>query len=338
MSTPSGASRPVSEHVLQAAIEWQLCMGSGEATEGDHGKLQTWLDEHADHRRAWAQLGALDAELLPARGPRVRSLLVQPPRDGLKKASGLLAVLAALGLVAFSVDAYQPLSGLLADHRTATGQQQTLVLPDKTLLHINTRSAVDVAFDARQRAIILREGEVFVETSHANPAEKRPFVVLTRDGSLRPLGTRFNVRTRKEGTELVVTEAAVAARPGHCEAAVDVPCAEEKVVIQGQSLDVRTDGLGRVQAALPEVDAWRDGMLVVENRPLAEVAAEIARYRPGRISVDPRIAHLRVTGTAPLADTDFALASLTAALPVKVEYRTAWWVRLVPAADTTSKK
>jgi transmembrane sensor len=233
-----------------------------------------------------------------------------------------------------------------ADHRTATGERRTIVLPDQTVLHLNTRSAVDVVFSQDQRTIHLRAGEVAVETSHADPAERRPFVVLTEDGSLRALGTRFTVRRWPQAhaagsdgaqgrgapaTEVAVTQSAVAARPATCAAAAFEPCSAERIVPAGQG--ARLEG-GRVDpwAAPPDADAWKDGMLVVDNQPLGEVVAMLARHRVGRLGVDPRVAGLRVTGTLPLADTDQALLALTAAVPVEVVWTTRWWVTLKPRA------
>ena len=76
----------------------------------------------------------------------------------------------------------------------------------------------------------------------------------------------------------------------------------------------------------------KDGMLVVNNQPLGEVVAMLARHRVGHLGVDPRVAGLRVTGTLPLADTDQALLALTAAVPVEVVWTTRWWVMLKPRA------
>ncbi len=177
---------------------------------------------------------------------------------------------------------------------------------------------------------MLRDGEIYVETAHGHPADPRPFIVSTPQGSLRALGTRFMVRRIDEGTVLTVTEASVAARPASCAPAPDVPCAAERIVRAGESVLLRDGGLSAIRTAAPEADAWKDGMLVVENRPLAEVAAEIARYRSGTVRVDPQVAGLRVTGTVPLNDTDAALSALTAALPVQVVYRTRWWVTVAP--------
>ena len=54
------------------------------------------------------------------------------------------------------------------------------------------------------------------------------------------------------------------------------------------------------------------------------------RYRHGVIRCDPRVADLIVSGVCPLADTDRILASLAAALPLRVSRYTGYWVVVEP--------
>jgi len=338
----------VSSAVLEAAIDWQLRLAptrDGAATPADLQALADWLAAHPDHARAWRQLGDIDAQFArpgdPTLGPATRAALLQHRRPA-RAAGAVLGLALAVACGVMVLDRFQPVGQLLADHRTATGERRTLVLPDQTVLHLNTRSAVDVVFTQDQRAIRLRAGEVAVETSHADPAEQRPFVVLTEDGSLRALGTRFTVSRWPHGgdsmhadpasTEVAVTQSAVAARPAGCAVAAPEPCTAERIVPAGQGARLVN---GRVEplATMPDADAWKDGMLVVDNQPLGDVVATLARYRAGRLSVDPRVAGLRVTGTLPLADTDQALLALTAAVPVEVVSATRWWVTLAPRSD-----
>ncbi len=336
---------PVPPAVLDAAIAWQLRWGESACTPADTQALNDWLAAHPDHARAWRQLGEIHQQLWAVAGPSARVAVLRrtrAPAHGARTALGVLAISCAVAML----NDFQPVGQLLADHRTATGERRTIVLPDQTVLHLNTRSAVDVVYSKDQRAIHLRTGEVAVETSHADPAEQRPLVVLTEDGSLRALGTRFVVRRWPLGhapgsdgaqggaaprTEVAVTQSAVAARPATCAVSASEPCAAERIVPTGQGARLAN---GRVDpwAAPPDVDAWKDGMLVVDNQPLDEVVATLARYRVGHLGVDPRVAGLRVTGALPLADTDQALMALTAAVPVDVVWTTRWWVTLKPRA------
>lgn len=343
--------RPVPPAVLDAAIDWQLWLAPARdetAAPTDRQALADWLAAHPDHARAWRQLGEIDAQFTRAGGAAVglatrAALLNRRQRRPVRAAGAVLGLALAVACGVLLLDRFQPVGHLLADHRTATGERRIIVLPDQTVLHLNTRSAVDVEFTQDQRAIRLLEGEVAVETRHADPFEQRPFVVTTEDGSLRALGTRFTVRrwpqtdaerdTGQVGTEVAVTQSAVAARPAACAVAAHKPCAAERIVPAGQGVRLVSGRVEPLTTIVPDADAWKDGMLVVDNQPLGDVVATLARYRAGRLSVDPRVASLRVTGTLPLADTDQALLALTAAVPVDVVSTTRWWVTLEPRSE-----
>jgi len=229
-----------------------------------------------------------------------------------------------IGLALFAGDRYLPIDYWLADQRTATGEQRTIRLDDGTLINLNTHSAVDVRFDDKQRRVILQEGEILIETGHG---DARPFIVETREGRMRALGTRFLVKREEQGTRLSVLQSAVAAHPQSSP--------EEQVLREGQQMLIRSDGLGPIVALNLGADAWTRGMLVVDNARLEDLVREIGRYRPGLLGVAPEVADLRITGSFPLQNTDLALSALLPTLPVQIEHRTQWWVTV--AAKTEAK-
>ncbi|QKS84256.1 FecR domain-containing protein [Pseudomonas bijieensis] len=316
-------AKPVSASVLDAAIAWQLSLDSSSAQERE--AFARWHAADEEHARAWRQLGMLDQRFSVASGPARAALLqsrVSIRRRIRKVGSGLASVIAVIGLALFAGDRYLPLDYWLADQRTATGEQRTLRLVDGTLINLNTHSALDVRFDDKQRRIVLQEGEILVETGHGDP---RPFIVETREGNLRALGTRFLVRREDEGTRLSVLKSAVAAHPQ----AADT----EQILREGQQVLMRRDGLGPTIALPPGADAWTRGMLVVDNARLEDLVHELGRYRRGYLGVAPQVADLRITGSFPLHDTDLALTALLPSLPVQIEHHTRWWVVVGPRAE-----
>ena len=315
------SSKPVSAKVLDAAIAWQLSLDSGSPVERE--AFSQWHAAHEEHARAWRQLGMLDQRFSVANGP-ARTALLQS-RESIRRrvrklGNGVASVIAVIGLALFAGERYLPLDYWLADQRTATGEQRTLRLADGTLLNLNTHSAVDVRFDEKQRRIILQEGEILVETGHG---DARPFIVETREGSMRALGTRFLVKREDEGTRLSVLKSAVAAHPESSP--------EEQILREGQQVLMRSNGLGPIVALNLGADAWTRGMLVVDNARLEDLVHELGRYRRGYLGVAPEIADLRITGSFPLNDTDKALSALLPTLPVQIEQHTPWWVTVAKA-------
>ncbi|CRL50173.1 MULTISPECIES: FecR domain-containing protein [Pseudomonas] len=315
------SSKPVSAKVLDAAIAWQLSLDSGSPVERE--AFSQWHAAHEEHARAWRQLGMLDQRFSVANGP-ARTALLQS-RESIRRrvrklGNGVASVIAVIGLALFAGERYLPLDYWLADQRTATGEQRTLRLADGTLLNLNTHSAVDIRFDEKRRRIILQEGEILVETGHG---DARPFIVETREGSMRALGTLFLVKREEEGTRLSVLKSAVAAHPESS--------AEEQILQEGQQVLMRSNGLGPIVAVNAGADAWTRGMLVVDNARLKDLVHELGRYRPGHLGVAPEIADLRITGSFPLHDTDKALSALLPTLPVQIEQHTPWWVTVAKA-------
>ena len=317
------SSKPVSAQVLDAAIAWQLSLDSGTPVERE--EFAKWHAAHEEHARAWRQLGMLDQRFSVASGP-ARTALLQS-RESIRRrvrklGSGVASIVAVLGLALFAGDRYLPVDYWLADQRTATGEQRTLRLSDGTLINLNTHSAVDVRFDEKQRRVILQEGEILVETGHG---DARPFIVETREGSMRALGTRFLVKREEEGTRLSVLQSAVAAHPESS--------TEEQILHEGQQVLMRNNGLGPIIALNLGADAWTRGMLVVDNARLEDLVHELGRYRRGHLGVAPEIADLRITGSFPLHDTDLALSALLPTLPVQIEQHTPWWVTVAAKTD-----
>lgn len=313
---------PVSSQVLEAAIAWKMSLDDSSGTPDERTEFIRWHAASEEHARAWRQLGALDQRVSAAAGPARQALLQS--RAGLRrrigKVGGGLAGMFLLGslLAWIGAPSLAP-SYWLADQRTATGELRTLRLEDGTLLSLNTHTAVDIDYKGEQRLIVLHQGEISVETGHDDP---RPLLVRTDDGRLRPLGTRFLVRREDQGTRLEVLQSSVAAMPHNS--------GDEQVLREGQQVLMNSNGLGRIGPVQAGADAWTRGMLVVDNVRLADLLKQLGQYRSGHLGVADEVADLRVTGSFPLTDTDLALASLTPALPVKIERHTPWWVTVVP--------
>ena len=316
------SSKPVSAQVLDAAIAWQLCLDCGNGSDVEQAEFTKWYSANDEHARAWLQLGMLDHRFSTASVPARNALL--KARTGVQErvrkiGSGLASVALACGLALFAGKNYLPIDYWMADQRTATGEQRQLRLADGTLLNLNTHSAVDVRFDDSTRRIILQEGEIMVETGHGDP---RPFIVQTRDGSLRALGTRFMVKREDDGTRLSVLQSRVEAHPENS--------VEQTIYNEGQQVLMHRDRLGQMLAVSPGADAWTRGMLVLDNVRLADMVSELNRYQRGHLGVDPEVADLRITGSFPLNNIELALNALMPTLPVQIQQRTPWWVTVSP--------
>jgi len=314
MNTP-----PVSRQIAHDAAQWFLRLQAADADPQAREACDRWRAADAEHERAWQlalRFSAQVQSIPPALG---RSTLQRPAtlnRRGALKALTSLVVLGSLGV---TLSRSGSLDTLLADASTAVGERRRLTLPDGSELHLNTDSAVDIRFSDASRTVLLRRGEVLVQTA----ADPRPFLLLSSRGSFRPLGTRFVVRQLADHDLLQVTTGAVLATPGQDEqAALRIAAGEQALLTRQQ--------VSRLPEPVKSPD-WVEGVLRVERMRLADFLAELGRYRQGWVRCAPEVAELRISGAYQLADTDAALAALAMAFPLRVRYVTRYWVTLEAA-------
>jgi transmembrane sensor len=181
---------------------------------------------------------------------------------------------------------------------TAIGEQRSTVLPDHSIVELNTQSAVRIAYTSHERRIELVRGEAFFEVA-SDPS--RPFVVSTELATARALGTRFTVYRAPSGTVVTVAEGRVlvrytgkagqsgTGRPSSIESVELVPGTQADA-IPGSSVQVHPVNVDRSLA-------WRDRRLVFEGDTLANVVREFNRYNVPRLEiVDPRLSDQRISG------------------------------------------
>ncbi|KAI3591901.1 Iron siderophore sensor protein [Cupriavidus sp. U2] len=327
-TAPTVAVRP---EVAHAAVEWLVTLQGSDADDATRAAWRRWRDQHPEHARAWAHIEAVNARLARLRGvasplaSTVASAALTPPRSaGRRHAVRALATLFVGGGVAWMTREHTPLQGWLADAATAVGEQRRLTLDDGTHLRLNTDTAIDVAFSATERRVVLKRGEIDIETARDTALTPRPFVVATQAATLRPLGTRFVVRHLTDAGWIGVTEGAVSVRPAETVAA-------ERIVMAGQAAQFTARSVAAPAPLSDAATAWTDGMLVAADMRLDAFLADVDRYRPGHLRCDPAIADLRVSGTFPIADTDRILDALRGMLPVRIHFLTRYWTTVLPA-------
>lgn len=319
---------PVDPAIVAQASDW-LVQLQHNPTDADQLACERWRQRHPHHELAWQRLLAFHQNLQAGAGRVVRpaarqALTTAAQMPARRRAAAWLLGAGGVGVLGLAWRGEWPLRTWTAAYRTGTGEQRTVHLADGTMLMLNTGSAVDVDFTATARVLILRAGEIQVQTGR--DAAGRALRVETAQGRVIPVGTRFIVREMGQGDTVLVQvqQGAVAVQPRHALQPVARLAAGQQAVFdaRGVSAAVILD-----EAAA----AWADGMLVADRMPLDAFLAELGRYRPGLLRCDPAVAGERVTGAFPLADTDRVLTMLTRVLPVRLSVRTRYWVTVGPA-------
>lgn len=142
--------------ILGEAADWLVQLQSGTATEADHRAVQAWCKRSAQHAQAWQRAEAILGDFRRLPTPVTGETLRRLSRNG---AVSRRQALHRLGLWLLAAPAAwlawreTPWQQWTADAHTAVGEQRTLTLADGSQVLLNTDTAIDITFDARQRQI-----------------------------------------------------------------------------------------------------------------------------------------------------------------------------------------
>lgn len=291
--------------LLDEAFEWIVLLHSGHASEEDRTRAAAWQSRSPAHARAYAKAERLWLEL--GQAADVEGPAPIPERRRGRRAGLIVTVL----LCAIAYSQLGRLTDLwLSDYRTGIGEQRTVRLPDGSTVLLDTDTAIALDFDAAGRRVRLRHGQALFTVA---PDPSRGFEVEAGRARIRALGTVFEVAAYDEAVSVTVQEHAVRvelAEPGLAASTVHA----------GQRVRTGPDrGLSTPEPVdLGEISAWQRGRWVFKGRPLAEVIADLNRYRHGQVLLyDEPLKALRVTGVFPLADPDAVLQSLQQTLGIR---------------------
>ena len=318
----------IDPRAAREAAQWLVRLHAGALQADEQLAFQAWRASDAAHEAAW-QRAELVCSTLARVPPALRQAAEEMPRSPRRRAVVLgLAGLIVAGPALWLASQSAPWQAWRAAIRTARGEIRHMNLPDGTQLVLNTDTAIDVHFNALARAIVLHAGELHAGTAHDRAVPARPFLVRTRNGVVRALGTHFSVRhggtLLAPRTQVGVSLGAVDVRPARAPDALRRVSAGQ----QGSFDDVAVSALTPLA---PHAGAWLQGVLIAERMPLGQVLEHVARYRYGVIRCDPALAGMPVDGIFQLREPEKILALLQHSLPVRMTRRTRYWISVEAA-------
>jgi transmembrane sensor len=314
MSSANATAMP-SDAAFEQAADWAARMESGAMSSADESALRAWLASDPTHAAALARMqGILQAtagQALPAGN--------QQKPAALRWTRVVLPLAASLALVAVLAQLMLPISTMRID--TPAGEHRTVELADGSIVHLNAKSRLDVAFGWRERKVTLDYGEALFEVA-SHPV--KPFSVYSQGVQVRALGTAFNVQSGPEETTVTLLHGEVqvsrdvAATAGGEQAAVPVTT-EVSLRKAGQQVACRKDNLEMqvIDVDVDRVTAWRERKIFIERAPLRDLVYELNRYFPGHIRVDdPALAAMTVNVSLSIDEREVTLHRLERLLPI----------------------
>jgi transmembrane sensor len=151
-----------------------------------------------------------------------------------------------------------------------TDEPKAIALPDGSRVWLNRRTRISFprAFAANLRTVNLTQGDAIFEVQHR---EQQPFLVETKLGTAKDLGTRFWVKIEAEALQVAVEEGMVRLQPQQGSQFVDLIKGEKAkytaVGVIYKSADINLNQL-----------AWQRGTLDFVKTPLRQVLDDLAEH------------------------------------------------------------
>lgn len=194
---------------------------------------------------------------------------------------------------------------------TQYGSKSKVEMPDGTQIWLNAGSKItyDNQYGKKTRSVSL-EGEAFFDVHH-DP--KHPFIIHTKNLTLKVLGTAFNVRAFKEENNSVATlirgslEASFPSKP---EQKIILKPKEKLVISNKNTTKKATADIERIEMALSYVNdvatidniieeiAWTENKLIFRSKTFEELVFDFERWYNIKIEIeDEAIKSKKFTGS-----------------------------------------
>lgn len=211
----------------------------------------------------------------------------------------LFAVLTVISLLYYAPGVQEEATpSYLATH-TDYGQKKMLTLFDGSTITLNAHSSLRYPASYRGDDLeVWLEGEAYFEIVHKTGDERRTFAVHTPDGKVEVLGTKFNVNTYREGTEVVLEQGKIRVEQSDTlsrqpRTHIMMPGELSRLVNSAESIQVRN-----IQPEL--FTSWTRDKLIFDHTPLIQVARRIEDIYGVEFPVtDPQIRQLKISGSVP---------------------------------------
>ncbi len=350
---------PESDDRLEQATQWFVRVRSEDARVEDLPEFKRWIDSDERNELAYRQVAAAWSGIgAHAAAPEVMVARRNALDDARRAASGRWSVRAWFSHhVALAASVCVVLIGSAlyfylqqGVYSTGIGEQRALRLDDGSVVTLDAKSRVRVAYTDGVRLLMLERGRARFDVAR-DPL--RPFRVQAGDQTVVAHGTQFNVErmgetvlvTLLEGRVAVTGIAVASSAPTPPAAAAEQTSAlpprqrnSAASVVEltaGQGLTVRANGRATM---VPKIDveratAWQSGRLFFDNEPLASAAERVNRYSKLQIEVSPSVANLEVSGVFTAGDADAFVEAISTYFPVRSERTGSAEIQLTAATE-----
>lgn len=314
----------------QAAL-WAARLDGSELTATERASLEEWLAAEPARAALLSEYRGLSGDLARVLPELAAEGRVETPRRDRGPVRSLLAnrwiVSAALAALVVAAAVWTRMPGRSETMATITAQRRSFTLADGTTVELNANTSIVVENGRSERHVRLSGGEAFFVVSKD---KSRPFVVETPAGSMRDIGTEFNVRAESDSQlEVTVAEGSVQVTQAGSSGSPQVLVSGDQLTSRDGSVSVRALSARSVDDTL----AWRKGMIVCDGMTLSEAVERFARYNGLKIAVTAGAAGHRIGGIYRIDDPNSFYDDLESIYNVRVTRGSDGSARLSSAAE-----
>ena len=293
--------------INSTAALWVIKTAQDKLTAEEELQFQLWMNASEQHfdaychaRQLWSLTESMPRESIPT-STSTRKLINS--KAVTKRHYSWLSMAAAVIFSVLSVFFWYERTHEVADYQAKVGEVMHITLPDGSLVDLDSGAKLTIAFNDNFRQVNLLAGRAYFTAAPVSKVESRPFRVAAKEGFIQALGTEFLVDNNDEQVDVSVYQHSV-----------------KIYLLSGQEVTVNTGDSTHYQQQIWPVStfeerhstAWRQGQIIFHQRILADVVAEISRYRDKPVFLLGAQTDQRVSGVFQVKSIEGALSNLAA--------------------------
>ncbi|MCJ8269396.1 MAG: FecR domain-containing protein, partial [Psychrosphaera sp.] len=297
---------------VNLAADWYAKMQAQNPDKAGFAKWRLGAPEHAKAYQAYEQMWA-DSHALANDSDILAQLANIPSVEKTSRSRWYMpSAAAAVLLVSFITMFLIQNIPQVEDFSTGIAQQQIVQLDDGTIVTLDANTKIQVTMSSQGRDVQLFKGRARFDVAKDS---QRPFVVSTNVGSVRAIGTIFDVNKTKHAFNVALLEGIV-----EVAAKSTKNKSQKELMSAGQKTTVSTShGVAKPTKITQDLaNGWTNGLLQFNATPLSQAVAEFNRYlkKPLRIR-DKDIGQFQITGSFATKEPEKIIEALTIMFPLK---------------------
>ena len=305
------------DEVSKNAARFYVRRRFGEWTNADEAEFEAWIGESFLHRAAYVRIeGIADRtdQVAAFRQSKSGGDVIRSARS-LFQWRFAIPLLATASIALFAAFGWPLVASWLAPSdridSTDVGGRTLLSFSDNTQIELDTNTVMRFRMTTADRKVWLEKGEAWFHVAHD---AAHPFTVIVGKHRVTDLGTEFLVRRDADDVDVTLFKGRASLSAQGVQTAMLKP--GDEAIATPVSLSVTR----KTPEELADELAWRRGMLVFRNTPLAEVVKEFNRYNTIKLVIaDPSIAGERIYASLKTDDFDGFVQLAQVALNLRVE-------------------